>query len=316
MKLMDALAWKDVTAENLDFCRAIGVDALLVMVPPEMADGRDPTEEFRRLKAFVNEHGLELFCLHSGGLPRDRIVYGLPGREDQLDGWCKVLRAIGAVGVPATATTFFAISHFRTRSTVGRGGATYSTWDYEEFQREPPHFPGKEIRAERLWENLKAFLQRVVPVAEEAGVRIARHPDDPPVPEPLGGADRIVVSVPNYLRIFDLAPSASNGMLFCQGCVAEMGEDVYRTIRTMGERNKIVFVHFRNIRGGPYKFQEVFIDEGDVDMVRAMQTYKEVGFNGPFMLDHTPGIPPPGNQWAGRAYANGYIRALIQAVYR
>jgi mannonate dehydratase len=286
------------------------------MVPPEMADGRDPTEEFRRLKGLVASHGLELFCLHSGGLPRDKIVYGLPGREEQIEGWCRVLRAIGAVGVPATATTFYAISHFRTPSTKGRGGATYSTWNYEEFLKNPPTHPGKEITAERLWENLAAFLGRVVPVAEEAGVRIALHPDDPPVPEPLGGADRIVVSLPNYLRIFSLVESDANAMLFCQGCVAEMGEDVTEAIRTIGSRKKIVFVHFRNIRGSSYNFQETFVDEGDVDMFRAMQTYKEVGFQGPFMLDHTPGIPHPAGRWAGHAYANGFIRALIQAVYR
>lgn len=316
MKLMDHLAWNDVTDENLSFLKAIGVDCLLVFIPPDFADGRDPTEEFQRLKRFVEAHGLELHVLHSGQLPRDKIVYGLPGREEQLDGWCRVLRAIGRVGVPATATTFFAISHFRTPSTIGRGGAAYSTWDYEEYLRNPRHFPGKEITADRLWENIAWFLQRVVPVAEEAGVRIALHPDDPPIPEPLGGAARIVVSVENYQRIFALAPSDANGMLFCQGCVAEMGADVLQTIRTIGAQNKIVFVHFRNIRGSSYKFQEVFIDEGDVDMLQAMQTYREVGFNGPFMMDHTPGIPHPSGHWVGRAYANGYIRALIQTVYR
>jgi mannonate dehydratase len=147
-------------------------------------------------------------------------------------------------------------------------------------------------------------------------VRIALHPDDPPVPEPLGGAARIVVSVENYQRIFNLAPSPANGMLFCQGCVAEMDADVLETIRTIGSQGKIVFVHFRNIRGSRYQFQEVFIDEGDVDMIRAMQTYREIGFNGPFMMDHTPGIPHPSGHWAGRAYANGYIRALLQTVYR
>jgi mannonate dehydratase len=316
MKLMDDLAWDDVTDENLAFYKAIGVDCLLVHVPPERADGEDHTEEFRQLRRFVQSHGLELHVLHSGRLPRDQIVYGLPGRDRQIDAWCSVLRAIGAAGVPATATTFYAISHFRTTATIGRGGASYSTWDYEEFLKNPRHFPGKEITAEQLWENLAYFLRRVVPVAEEAGVRIALHPDDPPVPEPLGGADRIVVSIENYRRIFDLAPSDANGMLFCQGCVAEMGADVPETIRAIGARNKIVFVHFRNIRGSSYKFQETFIDEGDVDMVRAMQTYREVGFQGPFMLDHTPGIPHPAGRWAGHAYANGYIRALIQAVYR
>jgi mannonate dehydratase len=316
MKLMDALAWDNVTDENLSLYKTFGVDCLLVHLPPAMADGQDHTEDFKRLKAFVASHGLALHVLHAGALPRDKIVYGLPGRDEQIDHWCKVLRAIGAAGVPATATTFYAISHFRTSPTLGRGGAKYSTFDYEEFQKNPPQHPGKEITEERLWENIEYFLKRVVPVAEEAGVRIALHPDDPPVPEPLGGAARIVVSVENYLRIFDLAPSDALGMLFCQGCVAEMGADVFETIRLMGARNKIVFVHFRNIRGGRYKFQETFIDEGDVDMFRAMQTYKEVGFNGPFMLDHIPHVPHPSGAWAARGFANGYIRALIQAVYR
>lgn len=316
MKLMDHLAWSDVNDENLGVYRAIGVDCLLVPVPPEMADGEDHTGDFKRLKAFVASHGLELHVLHSGELPRDKIVYGLPGRDRQMDAWCKVLRGIGAAGVPATATTFYAISHFRTTPTVGRGGARYSTFDHEEFMKAPPQYPGKEIDEDRLWENIAYFLQRVVPVAEEAGVRIALHPDDPPIPEALGGAGRIVVSVENYQHIFDLVPSDAMGMLFCQGCVAEMGADVLETIRYMGARNKIVFVHLRNIRGTPYKFREVFIDEGEVDMLRAMQTYREVGFKGAFMMDHTPVIPHPSGDWAGRAYANGYIRALIQAVYR
>ena len=123
----------------------------------------------------------------------------------------------------------------------------------------PPHFPDKEISEEELWDNIDYFLQRVVPVAE---VRIALHPDDPPIPEPLGGAARIMVSIENFQRVFDLVPSAAYGMLFCQGCVAEMGEDIVEAIHASGARNKIVFVHFRNIRGNPYKFQEVFLDEG------------------------------------------------------
>ena len=105
-------------------------------------------------------------------------------------------------------------------------------------------------------------------------------------------------------------------MLFCQGCVAEMGTDVIEAIRTVGGLDRIVFVHFRNIRGTPHDFQEVFIDEGDVDMVQAVQTYHEVGYDGPVMLDHTPGIPGDEKARAGHAFANGYIRALIQATYR
>jgi mannonate dehydratase len=342
MKLMDHLDWNEVTEENLNFYKAIGVDCLQVSLPPEMTDGCDHTEEFKRLKTFVEFHGLELHVLHSGALPIGMIVYGLPGRDRQIDAWCQVLRAIGAAGVPVTSTTFYAISNFRTTPTVGRGGVRYSTFDYEELMKNPhflqqqrtlgvghstfddeelmkslPHGQVPRITEERLWENIAYFLQCVIPVAEEAGVRIALHPDDPPIAEPLGGAARILVSVENYQRIFDLVPSDNIGMLFCQGCVAEMGVDVLETIRYMGLRNKIVFVHFRNIRGSRYKFQEVFIDEGDLDMVRAMETYREVGFNGPFMMDHSPIIPHQSwPQSAGRAYANGYIRALIQAVYR
>jgi mannonate dehydratase len=104
-------------------------------------------------------------------------------------------------------------------------------------------------------------------------------------------------------------------MLFCQGCVSEMGEDVRQSIRYMAERDKIVFVHFRNIRGTRASFQEVFIDEGQEDMIEAMKVYRDAGYTGPFMMDHTPGVPHKGGEWAGRAYANGYIRALLQMAY-
>jgi mannonate dehydratase len=105
-------------------------------------------------------------------------------------------------------------------------------------------------------------------------------------------------------------------MLFCQGCVTEMGVDVEQAIREIGALGKIVYVHFRNVRGTPRNFQEVFIDEGDVDMVKMMQTYRDVGFQGPFMMDHTPQFAHGQTFWSGHAFAVGYMRALIQAVYR
>ena len=132
----------------------------------------------------------------------------------------------------------------------------------------------------------------------------------------MAGAARIVSTLEQYERIFALNPSPNNAMLFCQGCVTEMGIDVCEAIRRMGGQDKICYVHFRNVRGTPKDFREVFIDEGDVDMFRAMQTYKEVGFAGPFMMDHTPAIPDDRDQRQGHAYATGYIRAMIQAIYR
>jgi mannonate dehydratase len=147
---------------------------------------------------------------------------------------------------------------------------------------------------------------------------MALHPDDPPVPNgtpPLAGAAHIVSTFDQYHKIFDIVPSPSNGMLFCQGCVTEMqGVDVYDAIRHMGSIGKIVMVHFRNVRGEFPRFQETFVDNGDVDMYRAMQAYRDVGFKGPFSLDHSPMFP--GAESANQAFVIGYIRALIQAVYR
>ena len=147
-------------------------------------------------------------------------------------------------------------------------------------------------------------------------MRIALHPDDPPIPDPLGGAARIVTSIENYDRIYNLAPSPANAMLFCQGCVAEMGEDIYEAIAYAASAGRIAYVHFRDIRGTPYDFQEVFIDEGQNDMLRAMETYRDNGFAGPFMMDHTPRLPQGFDHWHGHAYANGYIKALLKTVYR
>lgn len=136
-----------------------------------------------------------------------------------------------------------------------------------------------------------------------------------PIAEPLAGYPRIVSTLEDYAEIFSINPSHANGMLFCQGCVTEMGVNVVETIREFGRHDRIVCVHFRNVRGTPRDFQEVFIDEGDVDMYEAMCDYRNVGFKGPFMMDHSPVIPGDNSGRMGRAYAVGYIRALIQAVY-
>ncbi|HJN30220.1 MAG TPA: mannonate dehydratase, partial [Candidatus Latescibacteria bacterium] len=230
---------------------------------------------------------------------------------------CEMLRAMGDAGVPTLGYNFKPIGNFRTTSATGRGGAKYSTFDYEEWERTPKEYPDKQIDEASMWANIGYFLTRVIPVAEECGVRMALHPDDPPIPEAMGGAARIVSTLDQYERIFSLAPSPSNAMLFCQGCVTEMeNDDVYEGIRRIGSQGKIVYVHFRNVKGTGKYFEEVFVDEGDVDMLKAMQIYKAVGFEGPFMMDHTPSIPgDDAMARAGHALATGYIRACIHAVY-
>jgi mannonate dehydratase len=266
------------------------------------------------MRRLAEQHGLRLMNTASPGW--DALTLALPDREQKIAAWCTLLRNLGKAGIPTLGYNFKPAGNFRTPDTIGRGGARYSTFNHTEFMQNPPYYPEKVVGEEQLWENLAYFLSRVIPVAEESGVRMALHPDDPPLPEPLGGTPRIVSTLEQYQRIFNLAPSPCNAMLFCQGCVTEMGVDVEQAIRTIGGLGKMVYVHFRNVRGRPRHFQEVFIDEGDVDMVQMMQTYREVGFNGPFMMDHTPTFPSGPSDWLGRAYAVGYMRALIQAVYR
>ena len=317
MFVQEQLAWDRINDDTLSFFKAIGVDYLTVnAIPPDVREGADRTVYWEDLKKLVESHGLKLMNVAATGW--DEISLGLEDRDEKIEAWCRLLRDMGKVGIPTLGYNFKPAGNFRTESVpVGRGGARYSTFDYDVMMKNPPYYPDKAIAEEKILENLQYFLERVIPVAEECGVRMALHPDDPPIPEPLGGAARIVSSLEQYHRIFDMVKSDSNAMLFCQGCVAEMGVNVCDAIRDIGGRGKIVYVHFRNIRGTPKKFQEVYLDEGDQDMYEAMKTYKEIGFNGPFMMDHTPRFPNAETTfWGGYAFAVGYIRAMIQAVYR
>jgi mannonate dehydratase len=313
MTIQEHLPWDQITDENLRFLKAIGVDYLSIHPSPPTWDGQDRLAYWREMRRLAESHGLRL--QNVGTKTWEEICLGTPGRDREIAAWCTMLRNLGEAGIPTLGYTFQPGGYFRTDSTpAGRGDARYSTFDYEALMRKPPDRP--KIEEARVWENLQIFLERVLPVAEEAGVTMALHPDDPPIPETICGAARIVSSLDQFRRIFDTVPSPAHKMLFCQGCVAEMGEDIPTAIRDMASRGKLAYVHFRNIRGTPRRFQEVFLDEGDADMRTAMKAYREAGFQGPFMMDHTPSIPGDAQGRIGRAFAVGYIRAMIQAVYR
>jgi mannonate dehydratase len=320
MYIQDQLNHAHVNDENLAFYKAIGVDYLTVNPPPFAAGisgdltGREQMAQYLiQVRDQAASHGLKLMNIALTG--PDEITLARPERDAKIGQWIDVLRAMADAGVPTLGYNFKPIGNFRTPSATGRGGAKYSTFDYDLWQKTKGEWPDKQIDEPSMWANMQYFLDRIVPVAEECGVRLALHPDDPPIPEAMGGAMRIVSSLDQYERIFEMAPSDANAMLFCQGCVTEMGVDVYEAIRRIGSQGKIVYVHFRNVKGSRHYFEEVFIDEGDVDMMKAMQIYKDVGFEGPFMMDHTPGIPGDADGRAGHALATGYMRAAIQSVY-
>jgi mannonate dehydratase len=316
VRIQEQLTIDQVTPEMLNFYRAISVDDLIIRAPLEAWDDGAQVDRWQAMQDLAGKHGLFVNALATRLW--DEILLGKPERDRRIDSWCAILETLGGAGVPVAGYDFFP-RFFRTESEPpGRGGARYSTFDYGKLGDDAPDVAPPVLTEAAMWENLWYFLERTIPVAEEHGVKMALHPDDPPIPEPLGGIPRIVSSLDHYRRIFGRVPSDANAMIFCQGCVAEMGTDVCAAIREMGGQGRIAYVHFRNIRGNPpHRFQEVFVDEGDQDMLRAMQAYKEAGFNGPYMMDHTPQFPNREDSFrAGKAYAIGYIRAMIQAVYR
>ncbi len=338
MYIQDQVHYNDLGDEILSFYRAISVDSIHLELrggrPPaksakrsgtgvantalaqRIRAGEDCTEEFEKARELVASHGMKLNNIF---MPCwEEIALAMEDRDEKIGFWCQMLESLGKAGIPCLGWNFKPMGNFRTPSDTGRGGVRYSTFDYEYFSQNRPEQYHSPVSEETMWANMETFLQAVIPVAEKAGVRMALHPDDPPIPEPLGGIAQICSSLAQFRRtLFEIAPGEHNGMLFCQGCMTELlGQGVYDAIAEMASKNKIVWVHFRNVRGQLPRFVEVFMDEGDVDMKRAMEVYRDNGFNGPYMMDHTPSFAHSAHtQLHGKAYAIGYIRALIDEVY-
>lgn len=329
MYIQDQIRWADLMDatrrdEWLSFYRAIGVDMIHLdlrtgvstagSLGEDLRNGRDCTDLLVQAREQIEAYGLKLNNVFMSCWPE--IPLGQPDMEEKIEHWGKLLESLGKAGIPHLGWNFKPMGNFRTTSDIGRGGAKYSTFDYAEFDtnRPQPHDP--PVREAEMWKRMEKFLKIVIPVAEKAGVRMALHPDDPPVPEALGGVAQICSTPEQFRRIFATVPSDNHAMLFCQGCMTEaLGQGVYDFIAEMAGAGKIAWVHFRNVHGQLPRFAEVFIDEGDIDMHRTMELYRDNGFNGPYMMDHTPIFPHGRSEWLGKAYAIGYIRALIQTVY-
>ncbi len=242
---------------------------------------------------------------------------GTPGRDQEIDDVCESLRNIAEVGISVVEWTWSIPDVWGSipgGRTVGRGGARVRSFDYDLVEKAGPVTPEEAVDADQMWERLSYFMQRVIPVAEECGLRMALHPHDPPTPF-LRGEARILGNVEGLKKFIELVPSPANGLNFCQGTVAEMQADVIETIRYFGERDKINHVHFRDITGTTFSFNETFVDDGDTDMVAAMRAYHEVGYRYAMMPDHTPRIAGDTSYGhIGRGFALGYIRGLMDAM--
>jgi mannonate dehydratase len=272
------------------------------------------------MKQRFEDFGLKLSVIESMP-PSNHIKLGTPERDNEIEIFRKLIVHMGALGIPVLCYNFMAqFNWFRTSTTtVSRGGALVSSYDHSLMRNAPPTEAGI-VTEEQLWENLQYFLERIVPAAEQAKVKLALHPDDPPI-SPIRGVSRILRSADALQRAIDLVPSPYSGITLCQGTLSAAGEHIPSVIRRFAAQDKLFFVHFRDVRGTAEKFEETFHDDGQTDMAEAMETYVEVGFDGPARPDHVPTMEGetnenPGYELLGRLYGVGYIKGLMEAAER
>ena len=305
---------------------AFGVNHICVRTPSKVLDENWSVEGLTRLREHIESFGLTAEMIEmptnsalTTSAIKNVLIGKSPERDREIDAFCQMLRNVSRAGIPRAKYNLTILMVERTEPTPGRGGAMYSTWDYERAQaKDPPLTEAGPVSADAAWEHITYFLERVAPAAQEYKVKIACHPHDPAIPggKPFRGVHRVMASVDGLKRFVSIKENPYHGLNFCQGTVSEMldrpGEQIYDVIRYFGERNKIFNVHFRNILGNRLEFSEVAIDEGSFNAARAIATFKEVGYE--YMVQHDHNVQAAGetNPNAYAAFVHGYIKALIQ----
>lgn len=323
MKL--AMVSRPLAEADLRLARQMGMTDVVTTVPgvtmaPEPEQGPALRyEDLLGLRQRVEAAGLTLSVIEGYQLS-DRITLGLPGRDDDIVRVCESITNMGRAGIPVYCYNFMAVFNWlrTSKDIAGRGGALVTRFDAGQLRDVPATYAGTTTDAQ-MWDNFAYFLHRVLPVAEAAGVKLALHPDDPPM-SPVRGLARIMRDLDAFKRVLGMADSPSNGITFCQGNFAAMpGVVIPDAIRAFGARKKIFFAHFRDIRGSVPLFEETFHDEGKTDMAAAMQAYHDIGFDGPMRPDHAPTMEGesndnPGYMVRGQIFAVGYMKGLLDAI--
>lgn len=290
-----------------------GVSAALTKV-----NRTDYEATLAKIKTDFQEIGIQIAGVESHPVAAEKIKLGVDGRDEEIENYIAAIKALSNVGIPVLCYNFMAgLSWYRTRvDAPGRGGALITDFD-NAAAKALGRTQWGEISEDKMWDNITYFLKAVIPVAEKAGIKMALHPDDPPL-SPLRGIGRIVTSAANYRRIMNIVPSPANGVTFCQANFIAMGENCEALVREWGKK-KIFFVHFRDIAGDREHFRETFHDEGQTDMVRMLRTYHEVGIDAPMRPDHAPTLDEetndrPGYAIQGKVFAIGYMKGVMQGL--
>lgn len=280
--------------------------------------------KYDELEAFVkraNSFDLNVSVVESGP-PIDRIVLGKDGWEEQTADWIAAIKLFGRLGVKVICYNFMpqitkdAMDIRTDFNAKTRGGAKTSAFRLSDISPEALKHNEKAIPLEEMQRNLKRFLDEVIPHAEENDVKLAMHPDDPPM-SPMGGLSRIMSSVEDFEWLLKLSNSPANGITLCIGCFAELGCDVAELVGRFKDR--IHFVHLRNISGSSEDFIETFPDDGDIDLPAVMQALQDIGFDGCVRPDHAPEIAGESNDvdgygFQGHLFTIGYMRGVLDVL--
>lgn len=350
MKLGLGLYRQMLTRENFRFARQCGCTHLIVHLAEyyakEVVTATDDQknygvshekdffwslENMQALQKMAREEGLSIYGIENFS-PADwyDVLLDGPKKTQQMETLKQIVNNAGKAGIRAFGYNFSLAGVWgHAKKNIGRGQALTTYFDAEELPLDAPIPAGEiwnmtydenqrekgfqpKVSTRELWERLQWFLREILPVAEAAGVDMALHPDDPPMPG-LRQTPRLVYRAELYQDVLDLAPSPANKLEFCMGSIQEMeGSDIYQAIQRYGGQGKISYVHFRNVKGKVPRYQEVFVDEGDIDMLRCLKLLREVKFDGVMVPDHTPEVLCAAPWHAGMAYALGYMRAAMQ----
>ena len=310
----------DPTDDDILFVKQLGVEYVNLGAPRELATA----EGFIKMRQRYEGAGLKVWNIGNASVHcMEAVVLNLPGRDEKIEEYKQYLRNLAKAGIYYTTYGHVGNGLWRSGQGSTRGAPTSEfdmaspnlrgNWNGKIFTLPLSH--GREYTPKEIWDNYIYFIRQVVPLAEELGIRIGIHPEDPPQPPVLAGVPRCIFgNFDGFKRAFEIADSPNVGMCLCVGCWLEggpgMGKDVLETIKYFGDQKKIFKIHFRNVSAPVPHFVETFMDNGYMDMYKVMKALRQVNFDGVIIPDHIPAMVGGGR--VGNAYSVAYMRALLE----